>query len=137
MSSTPALGASTIDACAATPDSVRRCASVRPMRRTCARATVLGYTSTPVQRSPAVAAACERCDSIASRMLFARSPISRSVIGGELIVNITATESPKSLFRTDCVEWPAAWGRSLMSPSLPRMSCQTSSACRSVSKSST
>jgi hypothetical protein len=59
------------------------------------------------------------------------------VTGGELIVSITATESPKSLFSSDCVGLPAATGRSLISPSFPRTSCQTSSACRSVSNSST
>jgi error-prone DNA polymerase len=74
---------------------------------------------------------------IASRMLLARKAISRSLTGGELMVSMTATESPKSLFRNDCVGLPAAGGRSGISPSLPRMSCHTSSAFRSVSKSST
>ena len=41
-------------------------------------------------------------------MLLARSWISRSVTGGELMVSMTATVSPKSLFRNGVVGLPAA-----------------------------
>ena len=57
--------------------------------------------------------------------------------GGELIVSMTATVSPKSLFKLGIVGRPAACGRSGISPSFPRMSCQTSSAFFSDSKRST